>query len=98
VPAAVLADGSEVPADTVVVGVGMEYIGYHHPGSYDEVVYRGDLDEREFCALWLAGGVLQASMNVNVWDVVSAATAVIGRPVDAAKLADPDVPLADVAS
>src|SRR5438477_508756 len=47
---------------------------------------------------WLAGGVLQASMNVNVWDVVSAATAVIGRPVDAAKLADPDVPLADVAS
>ena len=77
--------------------LGMEYIGYHHPGGYDQVVYRGDLDEREFCAFWLAGGVLQASMNVNVWDVVSAATTMIGRPVDAAKLADPDVSLADVA-
>jgi 3-phenylpropionate/trans-cinnamate dioxygenase ferredoxin reductase component len=38
-------------------------------------------------------------MNVNVWDVVEDLKAIIegARPVDPARLADPGVPLADLA-
>jgi 3-phenylpropionate/trans-cinnamate dioxygenase ferredoxin reductase component len=39
-------------------------------------------------------------MNVNVWDVVDELKPLIraGRPVDAARLADPSVPFADLAT
>ena len=48
--------------------------------------------------LWLAGGAVVAGMNVNVWDVTDDIQALIrsGRPVDTARLADPDVPLAEL--
>ncbi|MEU5992662.1 FAD-dependent oxidoreductase [Spirillospora sp. NPDC047418] len=77
--------------------LGMEMSGVASPGEYDEVVYRGDRESREFIAFWLSGGRVVAGMNVNVWDVTGDVQALIrsGRPVDAARLADPKVPLAD---
>jgi 3-phenylpropionate/trans-cinnamate dioxygenase ferredoxin reductase subunit len=47
--------------------VGMEYSGY--AADFDEVVFRGDIPNREFIAYWLKDGVVKAGMNVNVWDV-----------------------------
>jgi 3-phenylpropionate/trans-cinnamate dioxygenase ferredoxin reductase subunit len=47
--------------------VGMEYSGY--AADFDEVVFRGDIPNREFIAYWLRDGVVKAGMNVNVWDV-----------------------------
>jgi 3-phenylpropionate/trans-cinnamate dioxygenase ferredoxin reductase subunit len=79
--------------------VGMEYVGDVGPGGYDEVVTRGDVAKREFVAFWLREGRVLAGMNVNVWDVVDDVLAVIrsGKVVDRARLADPDVPLTDLA-
>jgi 3-phenylpropionate/trans-cinnamate dioxygenase ferredoxin reductase subunit len=47
--------------------LGMEYLGYAGPD--DDVVVHGDLDGREFVALWQREGKVVAGMNVNVWDV-----------------------------
>jgi 3-phenylpropionate/trans-cinnamate dioxygenase ferredoxin reductase subunit len=74
--------------------LGMEYLGL--PDADAEVVIRGDRTGREFIAFWLdAAGRVQAGMNVNVWDVVEPIKALIRsrQPVDAKRLADPDVPL-----
>jgi NADPH-dependent 2,4-dienoyl-CoA reductase/sulfur reductase-like enzyme len=78
--------------------LGMETAGLPEPGSYDEVVYRGDRDAREFIAFWLSNGAVVAGMNVNVWDVTDDIQALIRskRQVAAARLADPDTPLTDV--
>jgi 3-phenylpropionate/trans-cinnamate dioxygenase ferredoxin reductase subunit len=75
--------------------LGMEYSGYVEPGGYDEVVFRGDKQQREFVAFWLSEGRVLAGMNVNVWDVNDAVQALIrrGGTVDTAKLANPDIPL-----
>jgi 3-phenylpropionate/trans-cinnamate dioxygenase ferredoxin reductase component len=75
--------------------LGMEYSGYVEPGRYDQVVFRGDKDGREFVAFWLSGGRVLAGMNVNVWDVNDAIQALVrgGQAVDPARLADPGVPL-----
>jgi len=42
--------------------------------------------------------VVTAAMNVNVWDVVDDLREIVatGRPVDVRRLADEDVPLADL--
>ncbi len=79
--------------------LGMEYAGYVEPGGYDQVVFRGDVDRREFIAFWLGGGRVLAGMNVNIWDVNDAIQALVndGRPVDTARLADAGVPLEEVA-
>ncbi|WP_433478107.1 NAD(P)/FAD-dependent oxidoreductase [Spirillospora sp. CA-142024] len=79
--------------------LGMETSGVAAPGEYDEVVYRGNVPGREFIAFWLSGGRVVAGMNVNVWDVTGDVQALIrsGRPVDTARLADPGVPLAELA-
>jgi 3-phenylpropionate/trans-cinnamate dioxygenase ferredoxin reductase subunit len=79
--------------------LGMEYAGYVEPGRYDQVVFRGDVDRREFVAFWLAGGRVLAGMNVNIWDVNDAIQDLVssGRQVDPARLADPAVPLDQVA-
>jgi 3-phenylpropionate/trans-cinnamate dioxygenase ferredoxin reductase subunit len=63
--------------------LGMEYLGY--AGADDEVVVRGDLDKREFVALWTRGGRVVAGMNVNVWDVTDQIRELIlsGKPADA---------------
>ena len=78
--------------------LGMETAGLPDPGSYDEVVYRGDKDSLEFISFWLADRVVVAGMNVNVWDVNEGIQALIrsGEPVDPDRLADPDVPLTDL--
>jgi 3-phenylpropionate/trans-cinnamate dioxygenase ferredoxin reductase subunit len=79
--------------------LGMEYAGYVEPGGYDHVVFRGDAERREFVAFWLAGGRVLAGMNVNVWDVNDAIQALVrsGKPVDTGRLADPGVPLEELA-
>ena len=76
--------------------LGMEYVGLGAPS--DDLVVRGDLDGREFVAFWHRDGVVSAAMTVNVWDVVDDLREIVatGRPVDTGRLADEDVPLADV--
>ena len=81
--------------------LGMEYSGSVEPDGYDEVVFRGDVDQREFVAFWLGnGGRVLAGMNVNVWDVNDAIQALVraSRPVDKAALADPETPLESLAT
>jgi 3-phenylpropionate/trans-cinnamate dioxygenase ferredoxin reductase component len=78
--------------------LGMECLGLPLPGSYDQVVYRGDSDALEFIAFWLNEGRLVAGMNVNVWDVTGDIEALIrsGRVLDPARLTDSAVPLGEV--
>ena len=78
--------------------VGMEYTGY--AANWDEVVFRGDVDAREFIALWLKQGRVLAGMNVNVWDVTESIQRLVshGRIVDHRRLADPDIPLDELAA
>jgi 3-phenylpropionate/trans-cinnamate dioxygenase ferredoxin reductase component len=81
--------------------LGMECSGLPEPGHYDQVIWRGDTAARQFIAFWLDGGRVVAGMNVNVWDVTGDIQALIkagyaGQVVDAARLADPDVPLASL--
>ncbi len=78
--------------------VGMEYAGY--ATRWDEVVFRGDVEAREFVAFWVADGRVLAGMNVNVWDVNDDIQALIRSQatVDRGRLADPDVPIAELAS
>jgi NADPH-dependent 2,4-dienoyl-CoA reductase/sulfur reductase-like enzyme len=78
--------------------LGMETAGLPEPGTYDDVVYRGDEESLEFIAFWLADRVVVAGMNVNVWDVNDDIQALIrsGAEVDPDRLADPDIPLADL--
>jgi 3-phenylpropionate/trans-cinnamate dioxygenase ferredoxin reductase component len=75
--------------------LGMEYAGHVEPGGYDRVVFRGDVEGREFIAFWLSGGRVLAGMNVNVWDVNEVIQEMVRdrRAVDVARLADVDVPL-----
>ncbi|MER6103574.1 FAD-dependent oxidoreductase [Streptomyces sp. NPDC001832] len=75
--------------------LGLEYSGWAPPGSYDQVVIRGDAGKREFIAFWLKDRRVLAGMNVNVWDVTEPVQALIrsGRQVDPDALADPSVPL-----
>jgi 3-phenylpropionate/trans-cinnamate dioxygenase ferredoxin reductase subunit len=79
--------------------LGMEYAGYVEPGRYDQVVFRGDVDQREFIAFWLAGGRVLAGMNVNIWDVNEAIQDLVagGGQVDPARLTDLAVSLDEVA-
>lgn len=79
--------------------LGMEYIGYTEPGTHNQVVIRGNLDDRTFIAFWLHDERLIAATNVNTWDVTEPIRELIcsRRPVDAARLADPDVPLTQLA-
>jgi 3-phenylpropionate/trans-cinnamate dioxygenase ferredoxin reductase subunit len=78
--------------------LGMECAGLPSPGHYDQVLYRGDPATLEFIAFWLSGGVVIAGMNVNVWDVSDDIQSLIraARPVDPARLTNPDIPLTDL--
>ncbi|MFF8911749.1 NAD(P)/FAD-dependent oxidoreductase [Streptomyces sp. NPDC015032] len=78
--------------------LGLEYSGWAPPGSYDQVVIRGDAQKREFIAFWLKDRRVLAGMNVNVWDVTEAVQALVrsGRQIDPDALADPSVPLASL--
>ncbi|HYO01300.1 MAG TPA: FAD-dependent oxidoreductase [Mycobacterium sp.] len=82
--------------------LGMEYVG--HAAGYDSVVFRGDpkdRDKREFTVFWLDGeSRVLAGMNVNVWEGLDDIKDLIRsrRPVDAGRLADSGLPLADLVS
>ncbi len=87
--------------------IGMEYAGYVPPGGYDRVVMRGSARiepdrDPEFLAFWTMQGRVLAGMNVNIWDVQDdqiqplVRTGWAGQAVDLDRLADPDVPLADL--
>lgn len=78
--------------------LGMEYSGWAPPGSYDQVVLRGDAGKREFIAFWLKDRRVLAGMNVNVWDVTDDIQALVrsGAPVDTDALANPATPLSAV--
>ena len=78
--------------------LGMEAAGVPEPGGYDQMVYRGEPESLEFIAFWLSDGFVVAGMNVNVWDVNDDIQALIRSQVtvDAGRLADPDIPLADL--
>jgi len=76
--------------------VGMEYSGFAR--SWDRVVLRGDPGKREFIAFYLVRDRVVAGMNVNVWDVTNPIQSLIRDrvPVDDRRLADPDIPLAEL--
>jgi 3-phenylpropionate/trans-cinnamate dioxygenase ferredoxin reductase subunit len=78
--------------------VGMEYTGFAR--AWDRVVFRGDPKTREFVAFWLVEERVVAGMNVNVWDVTDPIKRLILErvAVDDRRLADPDVPLDQVAA
>ena len=80
--------------------LGMEYAGYAGPGGYDRLIVRGDVGKREFIAFWMSGGRVAAGMNVNTWDVNDAIQDLIrsGQQADPARLADPAIPLNEVAA
>ena len=70
--------------------LGMEYAG--HAPNYERVVFRGDVDGREFVAFWLdADNRVLAGMNVNIWDVLDDVKSLIRSraPIDPDRLADP---------
>ncbi len=75
----------------------MEYAGF--PVAFERVVLRGDPASGKFLAFWLADGRVVAGMNVNTWKVNEAISALVasGRPADAGRLADPGVPLEELA-
>ncbi|GAA1353784.1 NAD(P)/FAD-dependent oxidoreductase [Streptomyces beijiangensis] len=75
--------------------LGLEYSGWAPPGSYDQVIVRGDAGKREFIAFWLKDRRVLAGMNVNVWDVTDPVQQLIrsGAEVDPEALGDPSVPL-----
>lgn len=76
--------------------LGMEYHGF--ATDWDRVVLRGDPSAREFLAFWLKDGRVLAGMNANIWDRSDDIKALVraGAVVDAERLADPSVPLAEV--
>ena len=75
--------------------LGMEYVGHAPPGSYDNVVFRGDVAGRQFIAFWLRENRALAAMAVNTWDVIDEVTAIVreGTILDIHRLTDADVPL-----
>jgi len=68
--------------------LGMEYNGF--AANWDQVVYRGDRDQRELIVFWLDHRRVVAGMNVNVWDVGDQIAALVTakRVVDPLQLAD----------
>jgi 3-phenylpropionate/trans-cinnamate dioxygenase ferredoxin reductase component len=77
--------------------VGMEYTGFAR--TWDRLVFRGDPAAREFVAFWMVEDRVVAGMNVNVWDVTNPIKRLISErlPIEDRRLADPDVPLDELA-
>jgi 3-phenylpropionate/trans-cinnamate dioxygenase ferredoxin reductase subunit len=75
----------------------MEYTGRADPS--DRLVVRGSLADRQFVAFWLADGRVVAGLNANVWDIAKPIERLIRSRVfvDLDALADPVVPLEEVA-
>ena len=77
--------------------LGMEYVG--HAQTYDDVVFRGDIQGRAFVAFYRLEGRIVAGIAVNVWDAVEPLKALITSQVTPATgaLRDPSTDLADLA-
>jgi 3-phenylpropionate/trans-cinnamate dioxygenase ferredoxin reductase subunit len=77
--------------------VGFEYSGF--ATEWDRVVFRGDVEAREFIAFWVEDERVVAAMNLNVWDVHDTLRELIRgrRRIDVSRLADPDVALDQLA-
>ena len=77
--------------------LGMEYRGW--APTFDEVVFRGDPASGAFLCFWLRSGKVAAAMNANVWDAGDDIETLLraDRPIDASRLADPDIDLAGLA-
>lgn len=75
----------------------LQYAGYHR--EWDDLVVRGDLDQRTFTAFYLMGGAVQAVVSLNRGEDVRAATPLIEARavIDPARLADERVELAKLA-
>ena len=78
--------------------LGLEYVGY--ATEWDDVVFRGDVDKREFIAFWVRNERVVAAMNCNIWDVVDDLKALItaDKPVDLDALQDGTRPLQSLIS
>jgi len=77
----------------------MEYVGGVGPDGYDRVVVRGEPNDEDggvFSAFWLKDGRVEAGMHVNDWDATDDIKGLVGREVDAERLADTGVPLSEV--
>lgn len=77
--------------------LGMEYVGY--APRYRQVVFRGDAAAGEFIAFWLdERHRVLAAMSVNIRDAIGRLKSLVRShtAVDPARLADPDVPLAEL--
>ena len=78
--------------------LGMEYVGNPGPEGFDRVVVRGTPsadDGGTFTAWWLRGPKVVAGMHVNDWDAIDHVRRIVGTEVDADRLADDGVDLAD---
>jgi NAD(P)H-nitrite reductase len=77
---------------------GMEYNGF--AADWDRVVLRKGTSVLEFIAFWLKDGRVLAGMNANVWDQGDGIKALIrsDTAVNVDRLADPSVPLTDLAN
>ena len=95
--------GQAIPYDEVPYfysdqyDLGMEYRGW--APAFDGVVFRGDVRARTFVAFWLHDGAPVAAMNANIWDAGEAIEALLrsGARPDPVLLADPEVPLVELA-
>ena len=79
--------------------LGMEFTGWFGPDGYEQIITRGDVDERAFHAFWLSGHRVVAAMHVNLWnDGIGPAQELIrsGQPVNPHRLADSSVPLLEL--
>ena len=78
--------------------LGMEFSGYAPLMAGAHLIIRGNTTVREFIAFWVADGRVVAGMNVNIWDVNEQVQRLIRDRVgvDEARLADAEVPLAEL--
>jgi 3-phenylpropionate/trans-cinnamate dioxygenase ferredoxin reductase subunit len=76
--------------------VNLEYVGHAQPD--DEVVIRGDLDQRKFVAMYHREGVVSAALTVNVAKVFKDLRVIMtqAKPMDLRLLADPGIPFGDL--
>lgn len=76
--------------------LGMEYVGHADP---DDVVVRGELPASPFVAFYLDDDdVVRAGTHADEWDATEVIRELVGRRVDRAVLADPDVALDELAA
>ena len=79
--------------------LGMEYVGNPGPEGFDRVVVRGTPNTERRWAPSPPGGCAEpkvvAGMHVNDWDAIDHVRRIVGTEVDADRLADDGVDLAD---